>query len=323
MTETKEFGWCFIGCGTLAKIVAEKLVKSGRHRIVSAYTRREENCKEFTDRFGGLLAKSAEEAMTAPGVDAVYVVTPHRSHYEYTKLALECGKPVLCEKAFTVNLKDAEELISLAREKKLYLAEAMWTWYSPIARQVKYWLDSGELGTITKCVADCRTDSQNYAPRVSDPAAAGGALLDMGVYAITYIYKLFGKPEKISCKGVLDKGIDWTEDVIMSYPQGDFLAISSIWDPGVPQTLTLEGTKGRILLTGVHYAGEVSLEKNDGSVMKLTADGSYLNEFDRVAEEIREGLTESRYVTHENTLDVMAMMDECRRQMELKYDFEK
>ena len=322
MAEQKEFGWCFIGCGKLAGIVAEQLVKSGRHKIVSAYTRREENCKEFTERFGGLATKSAKEAMTAPGVDGVYVVTPHRSHYEYTKLALECGKPVLCEKAFTVNLKDAEDLIRLAEEKNLYLAEAMWTWYSPIARQVKYWLDSGELGTVTKCVADCRTDSQNYAPRVTDPQAAGGALLDMGVYAITYIYKLFGKPEKISCKGVLDKGIDWTEDVTMSYPGGDFLAISSVWDKDADQVLTLEGTKGRIVLGGLHYAGKVTLWKNDGSSETLTADGSYLNEFNRVAEEIREGLTESRYITHQNTLDVMAMMDECRRQMGLKYDFE-
>ena len=105
----KEFGWAFIGAGKLAKIVAEQIISSGRHRIVSVYTRNENRCADFAARYGAFSAPTAREAILAPDVDMVYIVTPHNSHFEYAALALSLGKPVLCEKPMTVSA--AERII--------------------------------------------------------------------------------------------------------------------------------------------------------------------------------------------------------------------
>lgn len=144
------FGWCFIGCGTLAKQVAKQITESGRHKIVSVYSRNIEKSGKFAGQYGASACNSAEDAIAMEGVEGVYVVTPHNSHYMYTKLALKLGKPVLCEKPFTVSAAQTRELITLAREKRLYLAEAMWTWFAPVANQVKIWLDNGEFGQIQR-----------------------------------------------------------------------------------------------------------------------------------------------------------------------------
>ena len=320
--EKEIFKWCFIGCGTLANIVAEEITKPGRHGIVSTYTRRMEQAEEFADKFGAKACKTPEEAILTEGVEGVYVVTPHRSHYAYTKLALELGKPVLCEKAFTVNSKEATEVIRLAEKKELYLAEAMWTWFSPIARQVKKWLDAGEFGEIQECLVDCRSNAKDYAARVTDPNAAGGAMLDMGVYAAYYLYKLFGKPEKITCQGDVHDGIDWSEEMIFHYPNDvQYHALISV-DDDVDQRLNLKGEKGSLVVPHLHYADHAEFVNDRGEKKEITAEGGYWNEFRIVAEEIRSGQKESSYVTHEDTLLIMGILDEARKQLGLTYAFE-
>lgn len=318
------FNWCFIGTGTLAGKVAKEITKSGRHSIVSVYSRRMEKCREFAMPYGALPCATAQEAITAPGVDAVYIVTPHNSHYEYVKLALKLGKPVLCEKPFTVEAKQAEELIWLAEEKGIYLAEAMWTWFSPIANQVKAWLDGGEFGEIQEVIANYHMNSRGYAPRVTDPNRAGGALLDVGVYPITYLYRLFGNPAAVKCDGVLEGGIDLKEDVAMTFSNGrTFTASVSIVDFKGLERLKIVGDKASVSIRFFHSANSVKLRRKTGKNETFRGDGSMLNEFDRAAEEIREGLTESRLVPHQATLEVMKILDQCRAQMGLVYPFEQ
>ena len=318
------FGWCFIGCGTLAKQVAKQITKSGRHKIVSVYSRSYEKCACFADKYGAKACHTAEEAITTDGVEGVYIVTPHNSHFAYAKQALELGKPVLCEKAFTITAAQAKELTALAKEKKLYLAEAMWTWFAPVANQVKQWLEQGEFGEIRRLVLDCRVNSKNYAPRVTDPNAAGGALLDMGVYAITYLYRLFGKPTEIKCTGNVFGGIDWDEEVMLTFPSGETYSTSiSIRYARIFGKLLIEGTKAKIKIIPFHCANRVKLIRKGGKNEVFSGSGNYLNEFNIAASEIREGLTESRFVPHKATIDIMEIMDECRRQMKLVYPFEK
>ena len=318
------FRWCFIGTGTLAKAVARSITASGRHEIVSVFTRRMEKAREFTEKFGGVPFDSAEAAIGAEDVDAVYVCTPHNSHYEYGKLALTLGKPVLCEKAFTVDAGQARELIGLAREKKVYLAEAMWTWFSPVARQVKEWMDAGEYGEIHRVVANYHMNSKNYAPRVADPNMAGGALLDVGVYPVTYLYRLFGKPVAVRCTGVISGGVDMKEEVELTFPDGKtWTASASIDDYRGLERLVIEGDKARTSMWFFHSTNRTKLLRRHGKTVRFKGDGGYLNEFDCVAREIREGLRESRLVPLDATLDVMEIMDECRRQMGLVYPFEK
>ena len=322
--ENKVFRWCFIGTGKLAHQIAAEIIKSGRHEIVSVYSRRIESAKEFAAQFGGKATDSASEAITAEGVDGVYVVTPHNAHYQYVKQALELGKPVLCEKAFTTDAKQAKELFALAEEKGLYLAEAMWTWFSPVANKVKEWLDSGELGEIKRVKTNYHMDVRKYADRLTDPKRAGGALLDSGVYPITYLYRLFGKPMSVACKGVLKDGIDMEENVDMTFANGrTYRASISIHDWWGLEKFAVAGTKAKITVPWFHQAKQARLKRKNGPKEDFNGDGSYLNEFDLVAEEIRSGKTESSYVPRQATIDVLEIMDECRRQMGLVYPFEK
>lgn len=317
------FGWCFIGCGTLAKKVAKQIIGSGRHKIVSVYSRSFDRCSGFARKYGATAYRTAEEAICAEGVDGVYVVTPHNSHFVYSKLAAELGKPVLCEKSFTTDAMQAKELIALAESKNVYVAEAMWTWFAPVANQIKRWLDGGEFGKINRFVLRCMLPTFLYAKRVTDPNAAGGALLDMGVYPITYIYRLFGKPDNVVCRGNVSKGIDLGETVQLGYPSGESYSATIAINRFGFEKLVIEGEKAKVKLGFFHNANKVKLIRKNGKSEYCSGDGSYLNEFDIVSSEIRAGLTESRLAPHKATIEVMEIMDECRKQMKLKYPFEK
>ena len=324
MENRRIFHWAFIGAGTLAKQVAKEITASGRHKIVSVYTRRPEKCKAFAEKYDAFAAETANAAIMHEDVDGVYIVTPHTSHFEYARMALNMGKPVLCEKPVTTDADKAAELIGLIRKKKVYFAEAMWTWFAPAANKIKEWLDRGEYGEIIKCSLTYHMKSFNYAPRVTDPELAGGALLDVGIYPITYLYRLFGYPEKIVCKGKLKNGIDTGEKVTLYYSGGRvYTADISIMDFLGLEYLRLKGTEGRTTLPFYHYANKVTISHEGKEKETYEGYGGMLNEFDLAAAEIQEGLTESRYVPHKATLDVMTILDECRRQMGLVYPFEE
>ena len=319
----KTFNWCFIGSGRLAKKVARIIIKSGRHKIVSVYSRRFDKCEKKEKKYGAVAYGSASEAVNADGVDGVYIVTPHDSHYEYCRLAVQSGKPVLCEKPFTVDFGSANEVFALAEEKKVYVAEAMWTWFAPVANKIKEWLDNGEFGEIKSASAKWRLPF-GYAPRVTDPNRAGGALLDIGVYSVAYAYRLFGKPVKIDCKGKVAGGIDWNERIRFEFSSGAvFTASISIGGFDIIEKLKIVGSKAKITLPFFHCAEKVKLVRNGGKREVFSGGGGYLKEFDTVAGEIKSGLTESRFVSRKSTLDIMELLDECRKQLKLVYPFEK
>ncbi len=318
------FRWAFIGAGTLGKQVAKEITDSGRHRIVSVYVRDRKKRIEFADQYTAFAADCAKEAIDREDVDGVYICTPNTSHHEYTLLALELGKPVLCEKPATTDSKLLKEMIDLSRKKDVYFAEAMWTWFSPIANKVKEWFDAGEYGNLKKLDLNYHLKSINYAPRCSDPMLAGGALLDVTVYPLTYAFRLLGKPESIVCKGTLKDGIDTKEDIVLTYPDGFVCNVSaSIVDMKGLEKLIIEGDQAKTKLMFFHGANQVKLKRKNGKSETFKGDGGMLNEFDIVADEIRRGLKESEYVPHSATLSVMEMMDECRRQMGLVFPFEE
>ena len=317
------FNWCFIGTGTLAKQVAEEITASGRHRIASVYSRRSEAAVRFAEQYGGKAYEAAEQAIL--NADAVYVVTPHPSHYQYVKQAVELGKPVLCEKPFTVSGAETKELFDLARAKKVYIVEGMWTWFAPVALKVKEWLDSGEAGETEQVITKYLVNVLDYAPRLTDPSLAGGAILDSGVYPITYLYRLFGKPAGIRCSGVIKNGIDLSDEIDLTFADGQTHHISlSIGDDRGEEYIRIIGTKADIFADHFHYADKAELIAKDGKIIRTFAESTtLLNEFDLVSEEIRAGLTESVRIPPQATMDVMDIMDECRRQIGLVYPFEK
>ena len=319
------FNWCFIGCGKLAHTVAEQMKKHMGHKIISCYTRDFYKCKTFGEKYGATPFESAADAITADGVDGVYVVTPHNAHHRFTKLALELGKPVLCEKAFTVTSEETEELIALAKEKNIYLCEAMWTWFSPAANKVKDWVDSGEIGKVSGADFTYHMMSVNYAPRNSDPRRAGGALLNITVYPIAYAYRLFGYPASIESTGKIVDGIDHGEEIKMTFAGGEVVNISaSMVDTDGFEKMTIYGERGKIKAPLYHASGIASLHRGLLHSKLYLSGGklfnSYMDEFDKVAEEIQNGLTESEVYPLRSTLDIMKIMDEIRGQIGLEYN---
>ncbi len=318
-----EFRWCFIGTGNLARQVAGQLLKSGRHRIVSCYTRDFEKAKEFAKTYSCRAYEDVEDAILDEEADAVYVVTPHNAHHRFVKKALELGKPVLCEKAFTVTAEEAEDLIGLAREKKLYLCEAMWTWFSASANKCREWISEGRIGNVGSASFTYHMKSINYAPRVSDPRRAGGALLDITVYPITYAYHLWGIPDSIEAQARLENGIDVSEELVFSYPGFEAKISASIVDMKGFEKMVINGEKGKIRALLYHAMNGITLDR--GLFRKETFKGpgpkinSYLDEFDTAEEEIREGLCESRMHSLDDTLNVMRIMDEIRKKIGLEY----
>ena len=321
----EKFRWCFIGAGGLANTVASQLNKSGRHEIASVYTRNFEKGKAFAEKHGGIAYDTPEKAITAEAVEGVYIVTPHNAHFRYAKLSLELGKPVFCEKAFTVTAEETRTLIELAREKRLYLCEAMWTWFSPSANMTKKWIDEGEIGKERWASFSYHCRTVGYKGRHTDPKRAAGALLDITVYPITYAYRLWGKPEKIAVKAKLKNGIDLGEDIYFYYPDGFMVNISaSVSDFIGLEKMVIQGEEGKITAPFFHAMNGVTCKK--GLFRKEAFKGkgpkinSYLDEFDAVAEDIRSGKTESGMVPLKATLEVMEILDEIREQMGLVYD---
>lgn len=320
MHEEKIFHWCFIGTGKLAFIVAKQLKKSKDQKIVSCYSRNKKTGKEFEKKFHAHFYSSIEDAISKEGVDAVYIVTPNNTHYRFAKLALSLGKPVLLEKPFTMDSKECEELLSLAREKKLYLCEAMWTWFSFSANKVKQLLSFDALGSLTKASFTYHLNSIRYAERVSDPKRGGGALLDITVYPIAYAYRLFGLPKEIEVKGRLKGGIDLGEEILFHYDGFDVSISASIDDWKGLEKASIKGEKGSLFIPFYHSSSVVFLiKKCFFKAFFKRGQNSYLFEFEKVKNEILSGKLESDFVKQESTLSVMKLLDEIKEKMNLVY----
>lgn len=316
-----KFRWAYIGSGSIANSTANQIIK-GNHEIVTVYSRNYEKAKAFAKKFNACPCKDLKSAIERNDVDAVYIATPHTSHVEYAVQAMMCGKSVLCEKPVGVCTKDVDTLISTATDTNTYFVEAMWTWFSDVALTVKNWVKSGEIGDIKNVVI-------NYAfpgilmpktSRVLTPETAGGALLDVGIYPITYCYNLFGIPDKIYCNGTIKNGIDIAETVILEYD--GFKCTLNMSLCKLKENCKITGTKGTISLPVFFHMASKAILTNQNGKQVFKGKTDYLTEFTRVAQEIKSGKKESDYTPFEATRACMEIMDECRRQMNLVYPFE-
>ena len=317
----QKFRWAYIGSGNIAASTANDILK-GTHAITSVYSRNYKKAAEFAQKHGALAFYDFESAVNRDDVDAVYIATPHTSHVEYAVRAMELGKPVLCEKPVGVSVGDVDILAGTAEKNNVYFCEAMWTWFSDVALTVKKWVDDKEIGDIKNVVI-------NYAfpgilmpktSRVLTPETAGGALLDIGIYPITYCYNLFGFPKKISCNGVLKNGIDISETVILEY--GGFKCTLNMSLCSLKENCIIEGSKGTIKLPTFFHMASKAVLKTDSKKQVFRGKTDYLTEFTRAAEEIRQGKKQSSFIPLSATRDCMIIMDECRKQMNLIYPFE-
>ncbi len=321
----EKFRWCFIGTGSLARQVASQLNKSGRHEVVSVYTRDYNKAVEFSKKYGGKAYETVEAAISASDVDGVYIVTPHNAHFRYAKISILLGKPVFCEKAFTVTAAEADELIELSRENGVYLCEAMWTWFSPCANMTKKWIDENKIGKVKTAHFSYHVNIAGRGGRLTDPKRAGGALLDITVYPITYAYRLFGMPDKIDAKANITKGVDLSEQIVFEYSDGLKVFITaSLEDNKGLEKMVIKGENGFITAPFFHAYNKVTYKNGLFNREVFRGSGprinSYLDEFNAVAEDIRVGRKESSFVPLKATSDVMHILDRVRDLIGLKYD---
>lgn len=317
-----KFRWAYIGNGNIAHSTARDIMR-GEHKIVSVYGRNKEKSKAFAEKYSAESFDDFDSAVNREDVDGVYIATPHTSHVDYAVRAMKLGKPVLCEKPVGVSVSDVDTLVNTAKAENIYFCEAMWTWFSDVALTVKKWVQSGEIGDVTDVTI-------NYAfpgimmsknSRVLMPETAGGALLDIGIYPITYCYNLFGYPKNIICRGRLKGGIDISETVTLVYDGFKCTLHMSLCT--LKENCIIRGTKGTVSLPSFFHMASKAILKNKSGRQVFKGKTDYLTEFTRAAEEIRDGRKESAYIPFEATRSCMLIMDECRRQLGLVYPFEK
>ena len=318
-----KFHWAYIGCGGIAETTAKEILRSGQHEITAVWNRTRERAEKFSGRYGGTVYTTIDEAICAPSVEGVYIATTPDKHPEYIRRCIAHRRPVLCEKPFAVNAAVAKALLEEAARAGVYVSEAMWTWHNDIALCVKEWVQSGRVGEI-------RAVRMTYGypliwfstkHRLRDPVRIGGALLDIGIYPVRYCYELFGIPKEISYQGVLKGGVDLREKLELRY-EGFTARLDIAIDRMLGERAVIVGAKGVIRIPQPHAARRARL---DGSYPEIVRDDSdlYTKQFSNVAEEIRAGRTEGAKVPARGTVDVMRILDECRRQMGLVYPCEK
>ena len=314
---TEPLRWGVIGSGFIAETFARDLELTDSGTVVAIGSRSRTTADKFADRFGIPNRHAGYEALVAdPEVDVVYVATPHPMHHANTMLALDAGKPVLVEKAFTMNAGEARDLVTTARTAGLFLMEAMWTRFLPHIAEVRRLIAEGVLGDIVSVSAD---HGQWFAKdadfRLFAPELGGGALLDLGVYPVSFASMVLGTPDRIvTLTDAAFTGVDGQTSMLFGYPSGAQAILTCTSSAASPVRAAIVGTDGRIEIDGDFYAPtSFTLVPRGGEPTRFEqphAGHGIRHEADEVARCLREGLLESPLMPLDETISIMETMDE-------------
>lgn len=324
----KDFKWGILGTGGIARAFANDLSYLQGHRVAAVGSRNSASAAAFALQFPGAIGCGSYEELVAADVDAVYVATPHTFHAENSLLALNAGKPVLCEKPFTINAKEARAVIERAHELKLPLLEAIWTRFLPHIQQVREILKSGVLGDIHTVIADHgQFLPEEIAPRLWQPELGGGALLDLGIYSITLAHLVLGAPEKFTVSATLtDEKVDNQISMIFDYPQGAQALLSATMLNRTAISAVISGSKARLEMDGFFFAPTtMRLISRDGQVQTFPNNyqGHGLREEAvEFARMVRANELESPLAPHAMSLEIMGLMDAIREKIGVRYPTE-
>lgn len=319
-----------IGAGWIAAKMGETLSGQTEIKKYAIASRDASKAEAFAAEWGFTKAYgSYEELVNDPNVDLVYVATPHSHHFAHTSLALNAGKPVLCEKAFTANAREAEALIKLAREKNLLLAEAIWTRYMPLSKKIKEVMDSGIIGEPRMLTATL-SYSMGWKDRIMKAELCGGALLDLGVYCINFARMYFGTEiETItsSCVQGGDDGMDMHDCISLIYKDGRMANLQTSALCLDSRNGMICGDKGFIMVDNVNCPSLVQVYNNDYKVVAEyrcpeTQITGYEYQVYACRDAIEKGLIECPDMSLEETLAIMKMMDGIRHECGIVYPYD-
>lgn len=323
---TQSIRWGIIGTGIIARKFAADLQLLPDAQLTAVGSRSQSTAREFGRLFNIPSCYGRYEELAADSqVDVIYIAAPHVFHFENTMLCLKNGKAVLCEKPFSINAQQAEIMINCAREKNLFLMEAMWTRFLPVITRLCQLLDEKIIGDIKFVTANLgfKTD---FGPehRLMSLKLGGGALLDIGVYPISLTSMLLGVPDTLtSMVQYAATGVDEQAAILFKYANNVLAAIHTSIKVQTSNEMLVVGTKGQINLDAPLYRpGKLTLQLEGQSKQEIMAPctgGGYQYQAAEVMLCLREGKTESRIMSLADTFSVMQIMDRIRAQWGLKY----
>jgi dihydrodiol dehydrogenase / D-xylose 1-dehydrogenase (NADP) len=321
--------WGILGTGYIARKFAEALTFVPEARLVAVGSRSAQTAEDFAREYQRPRVHASYQALIEdPEVDVVYIATVNNLHRENCLAALNAGKPVLCEKPFMVNSAEAVEVISLAREKKLFLMEALWTRYIPAFQKARQVWEAGLIGELKVVESDFGFICDRNPPGpLYDPALAGGSMLDVGAYPISLAHIAFGEPDSVAALAHIDEtGVDVQTGMLFGYRGGQIGVGYSSFDVESPKEATIIGTKGFIRIHTPFFCPSsfsVHINGQDPQLYTIPYEGNGWNyEAVEVMRCLREGQMESELAPHAETLALMRTMDRIRREIRLKYPFE-
>lgn len=321
--------WGILGTGRIAATFAEGLRFAPGAELVAVGSRQQESAEAFAGRFGIARRHGTYQALANdPEVDVVYVATPHPMHADAAVLCLGGGKHVLCEKPFALNSNEAERMVSAARAHDRFLMEAMWTRFRPAMVKLRELLAAGAIGEIRLITAELSWQAQfNPANRLFAPALGGGALLDCGVYPISFAAMVMGQPSEVAGLATLgETGVDEQAGIILKNDRGQLAVIAITIQATGARTASIIGTKGRIdLPTDWHRPEALVLYPDGGEPERfdLPHEGiGYHFEAIEVMHCIRAGERESETLPLAETLAIQRTMDALRARWGIQYPSE-
>ena len=323
-----------LGCGVIASIMARTLREMKKRGapicLYAAAARTLDRAQAFCEKEGFEKAYgSYEEMVRDERIDLIYIATPHSHHAEQAKLCLSHGKAILCEKAFTVNARQAREVLALAREKNVLVAEAIWPRYMPSRKVICDLLDSGAIGTPQLLTASLSGYAEDI-ERIYNPALAGGALLDVGIYPLTFMSMFFGNDfvRMESTVQLMETGVDRQENFSLYYADGRMANLSAGTTCRSDRSCLISGSEGYITVDNVNNPAKITLylSKENHAVAhdvpvppQLTG---YEYQVRSCMKALAEGAIECPEMPHSESVRIMEICDELRAQWGVKYPFE-
>ncbi len=317
--------WGILGAGRIAGAFADAVNQHTRAQLVAVGSRHRDRAERFATGHGIPTTHVGYDRLVEdPQVDVIYVATPHSEHLEHALLAIRAGKHVLVEKAFTRNAQEAEQIFAAAREAGVFVMEAMWTRFLPHVAALHQVIDAGEIGEIVSIIAD-HGQLMPFDPksRLYDASLAGGALLDLGVYPVSFAIDLLGVPSEVHAVGALtETGVDGQVSTSLVYPGHAQATLHTTLWAKTPTVALISGTEGYIEVAGSFYGqSSFKVTRLDGRVWTFDQPGVKGLQYEaaEVARQVAAGEVESPRMSWQGTLDVMRTLDEIRRQIGLVY----
>ena len=326
MNNTRKIKWGIIGLGNIAHQFAKDLMLIDDAELAAVASRNHEKSKEFAKQYNCQKAYSSYEAIiNDPEIDILYIATPHSSHAALTIKALQHNKHVLCEKPIALNYNDALQMINASKANNNFFMEAFWTRFNPSFREAFSKIKNGEIGEVKYINADFAffTDNiEGVGDRKTDINLGGGSLLDIGVYPLFLCYVILGIPMEILAKSNFHQtGADLQTSMILHYKNAQaILHCSFVSNSNIKATIN--GTKGRINLNTLWYQAQsytVTIGEQEQEILLPTKGKGFTYEIEECHHCINESRIESMLWSHQNSLDLITIVDQVRHQIGLEY----